>query len=69
MSLRWLYQEFFYRYRVLCKTKDIKRNDMRVTCENILSNLIKVGRRRQPGRGSLSRCENILGNQIGSLYF
>ena len=39
---RWLYQEFFYRYRVLCKTKDIKRNDMRVTCENILSNLIKV---------------------------
>ena len=39
---RWLYQEFFYRYRVLCTTKDIQRNDMRVTCENILSNLIKV---------------------------
>ena len=39
---RWVYQEFFYRYRVLCTTKDIQRNDMRVTCENILSNLIKV---------------------------
>ena len=38
---RWLYQEFFHWYRVLCKTKYIKRNDMRVTRENILSNLIK----------------------------
>lgn len=38
---RWTYIDFFYRYRVLCKFKDIKRNDMQKTCENILKQFIK----------------------------
>lgn len=38
---RWSYQDFFYRYRVLCKFKDINRNDMKITCRNILTMYIK----------------------------
>ncbi|EFA06975.2 unconventional myosin-Va [Tribolium castaneum] len=38
---RWTYVDFFYRYRVLCKFKDIKRNDMQLTCQNILNQYIK----------------------------
>jgi myosin-5 len=38
---RWTYVDFFYRYRVLCKFKDIKRNDMQLTCQNILKQYIK----------------------------
>nr|XP_045614507.1 unconventional myosin-Va-like isoform X4 [Procambarus clarkii] len=37
---RWTYHEFFCRYRVLCNSKDIQRNDMRVTCEKIIGNMI-----------------------------
>ncbi|XP_042231898.1 unconventional myosin-Va-like isoform X3 [Homarus americanus] len=37
---RWTYNEFFCRYRVLCNSKDIKWNDMRVTCERIIANMI-----------------------------
>ncbi|XP_069970718.1 unconventional myosin-Va-like isoform X8 [Penaeus vannamei] len=37
---RWTYNEFFCRYRVLCNSKDIKRNDMRLTCEKIIGNMI-----------------------------
>lgn len=39
---RWTYQDFFNRYRMLTYSKNIRRNDMRTTCENILRNLIKV---------------------------
>ncbi|XP_063217828.1 unconventional myosin-Va isoform X2 [Bacillus rossius redtenbacheri] len=38
---RWTYADFFQRYRVLCKYKDIKRNNMKATCENILGNNIQ----------------------------
>ncbi|XP_014666593.1 PREDICTED: unconventional myosin-Vb-like [Priapulus caudatus] len=38
---RWTYQEFLNRYRVLIRSKDINRKDMRLTCENLLQNLIK----------------------------
>ncbi|GAB6032023.1 myosin I [Chamberlinius hualienensis] len=38
---RWSYQDFFNRYRVLMISKDIKRNDLKSTCEKILHNLIK----------------------------
>nr|XP_053650160.1 unconventional myosin-Va-like isoform X2 [Cherax quadricarinatus] len=37
---RWTYNEFFCRYRVLCNSRDIKRNDMCITCEKIISNMI-----------------------------
>lgn len=40
---RWTYNEFFCRYRVLCRSWDIKRNDMKQTCEKIISNMINVG--------------------------
>ncbi|XP_018431569.1 PREDICTED: unconventional myosin-Va isoform X1 [Nanorana parkeri] len=36
---RWTYQEFFSRYRVLMKQKDIL-SDRRQTCKNVLENLI-----------------------------
>ena len=39
---RWTYAEFFQRYRVLAKSKDINRKNMRKTCENILVKLIEV---------------------------
>lgn len=39
---RWLYIDFFSRYRVLCKYKDINRQDMKATCHNILINNIHV---------------------------
>ena len=39
---RWTYAEFFQRYRVLAKSKDINRKNMRKTCENILIKLIEV---------------------------
>ena len=39
---RWTYPEFFQRYRVLCKQKQIKRNDHRYTCEQVLNTLINV---------------------------
>ncbi|XP_076267084.1 dilute class unconventional myosin isoform X2 [Rhynchophorus ferrugineus] len=38
---RWNYVDFFYRYRVLCKFKDINKNNMEKTCENILKQYIK----------------------------
>ncbi|XP_045101361.1 unconventional myosin-Va-like isoform X4 [Portunus trituberculatus] len=37
---RWTYHEFFCRYRVLCTSRDIVRNDMRLTCEKIIANMI-----------------------------
>ncbi|XP_025829097.1 unconventional myosin-Va [Agrilus planipennis] len=38
---RWAYIDFFYRYRVLCRSRDIDRNNMRNTCEKILNKYIK----------------------------
>lgn len=38
---RWTYLDFFYRYRVLCKFKDINRNNMQITCKAILGQYIK----------------------------
>lgn len=37
---RWTYYEFFNRYRVLCKSKDIVRENMQITCTKIISNMI-----------------------------
>ncbi|CAH1128149.1 unnamed protein product [Ceutorhynchus assimilis] len=38
---RWDYLDFFYRYRVLCKFKDINKSNMEKTCRNILVQHIK----------------------------
>eukprot|EP00095_Tigriopus_kingsejongensis_P008891 maker-scaffold566_size135349-snap-gene-0.26 protein:Tk08891 transcript:maker-scaffold566_size135349-snap-gene-0.26-mRNA-1 annotation:"myosin va" len=38
---RWTYYDFFLRYRVLCHSRDIKKNDNRTTCENIVAKLIQ----------------------------
>ncbi|XP_021345690.1 unconventional myosin-Va-like isoform X3 [Mizuhopecten yessoensis] len=38
---RWTYNEFFQRYRVLARSKDINRSNPRQTCENILTKIIQ----------------------------
>ena len=38
---RWTHADFFHWYRVLCKYKDIQRNNMTATCDKILDNFIK----------------------------
>lgn len=38
---RWTYVEFFHRYRVLAHSKDIKRENMQLTSQNILEKYIK----------------------------
>lgn len=38
---RWTYQEFFSRYRVLMKQKDVLP-DRKKTCKNLLEKLIEV---------------------------
>ncbi|XP_069102080.1 LOW QUALITY PROTEIN: unconventional myosin-Va-like [Argopecten irradians] len=38
---RWTYSEFFQRYRVLARSKDINRSNPRKTCENILIKIIQ----------------------------
>ncbi|KAK4885795.1 hypothetical protein RN001_002066 [Aquatica leii] len=39
---RWAYLDFFYRYRALCKFQDINCNDLKLTCEKILKQYIKI---------------------------
>lgn len=38
---RWTYTEFFHRYRVLCHSKAINKENMQITCKNILGKYIK----------------------------
>ncbi|XP_041984845.1 unconventional myosin-Va isoform X2 [Aricia agestis] len=38
---RWLYQDFFSRYRLLCLFKEIDRADIKATCSRILNRHIK----------------------------
>ena len=37
---RWTYHDFHVRYRVLCHSKDIQRNNYRATCEKIVVKLV-----------------------------
>ncbi|XP_078540969.1 unconventional myosin-Va isoform X2 [Lissotriton helveticus] len=46
---RWTYQEFFSRYRVLMKQKDIL-NDKKQTCKNVLEKLILDNNKYQFGK-------------------
>ena len=39
---RWTYLEFFQRYRVLARSNEINRKNMKQTCQNILSIIIQV---------------------------
>ena len=38
---RWTYHDFHVRYRVLCHSKDIQRNNYRATCEKIVVKLVE----------------------------
>ncbi|MCJ8736139.1 hypothetical protein PDJAM_G00255520 [Pangasius djambal] len=46
---RWTYQEFFSRYRVLMKQKDVL-SDMKLACQNVLAQLIQDPDKYQFGR-------------------
>ena len=50
---RWTYYDFYVRYRVLCHSRDIKKGDHRVTCENIVSRLITDPDKYQFGKNKL----------------
>lgn len=47
---RWTYLDFFYRYRVLCKSKDIDNRNIQKTSEIILGNSIKDSSTYQFGK-------------------
>lgn len=49
LFIRWTYQEFFSRYRVLMKQKDVL-SDMKLTCQNVLAKLIQVSPCSKPSR-------------------
>ncbi|XP_060770466.1 unconventional myosin-Va [Neoarius graeffei] len=46
---RWTYEEFFSRYRVLMKQKDVM-SDMKLTCQNVLEQLIQDADKYQFGK-------------------
>ncbi|XP_034243540.1 unconventional myosin-Va isoform X2 [Thrips palmi] len=50
---RWTYGDFFHRYRVLCKYKDIDYDNLRATCGRILKNLVKDEDKYKFGRTKL----------------
>jgi len=50
---RWTYHDFYVRYRVLCHSKDVKKGDYRVTCENIVARLIPDPDKYQFGKNKL----------------
>ncbi|KAM3938282.1 unconventional myosin-Vb isoform 2-T2 [Leptodactylus fuscus] len=47
---RWTYHDFFIRYRVLMTKKDLSQPDKKITCKNLLENLIKDPDKFQFGR-------------------
>ncbi|XP_018521855.1 unconventional myosin-Va [Lates calcarifer] len=49
---RWTYQEFFSRYRVLMKQKDVL-SDKKQTCKNLLANLVKDQDKYQFGKNKI----------------
>ncbi|KAJ8707039.1 hypothetical protein PYW08_011173 [Mythimna loreyi] len=46
---RWLYQDFFFRYRLLCLYKDIDRGNIKATCGRILARHVKDNDKYQFG--------------------
>ncbi|KAK2842399.1 hypothetical protein Q5P01_012599 [Channa striata] len=49
---RWTYQEFFSRYRVLMKQKDVL-SDRKQTCKNVLEQLIQEQKKYQFGKSKI----------------
>uniref|UniRef100_A0A8C8SS64 Myosin VB n=1 Tax=Pelusios castaneus TaxID=367368 RepID=A0A8C8SS64_9SAUR len=47
---RWSYHDFFNRYRVLMKKREISKNDKKLVCKTLLENLIKDPDKFQFGR-------------------
>ncbi|RVE42854.1 hypothetical protein evm_012472 [Chilo suppressalis] len=47
---RWLYQDFFHRYRLLCLHKEIDRGDIKGTCGRILAKHLKDPDKYQFGK-------------------
>lgn len=47
---RWTYHDFFNRYRVLMNKKDLTQPDKKITCKNLMENLIKDPDKFQFGR-------------------
>ncbi|GFY64185.1 unconventional myosin-Vb [Trichonephila inaurata madagascariensis] len=47
---RWTYQDFLNRYRVLTSSKDIRRSDLKSTCQKILENLVQEEDKFQFGK-------------------
>lgn len=39
---RWAYHDFFNRYRVLVKKRELANADKKAICKSVLENLIKV---------------------------
>uniref|UniRef100_A0A8C5LKQ1 Unconventional myosin-Vb n=1 Tax=Leptobrachium leishanense TaxID=445787 RepID=A0A8C5LKQ1_9ANUR len=50
---RWTYPDFFNRYRVLMKKKDLSQNDKKSICKTLLENLIKDPDKFQFGRSKI----------------
>ena len=64
---RWTYQEFFQRYRVLAKSKQISKNNTKKTCENILISLIEVRTGSMAGARVTSTCGVECANRLSSV--
>ncbi|XP_075697095.1 unconventional myosin-Vb isoform X2 [Rhinoderma darwinii] len=47
---RWTYHDFFNRYRVLMNKRDLSQSDKKITCKNLMENLIKDPDKFQFGR-------------------
>ncbi|XP_039747644.1 unconventional myosin-Va [Pararge aegeria] len=50
---RWLYQDFFQRYRLLCLFKDIDRANIKATCSKILLKHVKATDKYQFGASKI----------------
>jgi myosin-5 len=53
LCFRWTYYDFYVRYRVLCHSRDVNRQDYRLTAENIVSKLISDEERYRFGKTKL----------------
>ena len=50
---RWTYYDFYVRYRVLCTSRDVRKDDHRATCENIVAKLIQDEDKYQYGKNKI----------------
>jgi len=50
---RWTYYDFYVRYRVLCHSKDVRHDDYKSTCGNIVAKLIQDADKYQYGKNKI----------------